>query len=432
MFEKNISFATYFLRESLPNLKFLMTMKNVFFLAAVVLIIASCGNEPKKTVITDWQDIQKEMQTKLIEAEDGAVIKFPEGNFKFSGSLSLDGKNNITIKGAGIDKTVLSFAGQTDGAEGLKVNDCSNIRLEDFTIQDSKGDAIKTQKVHKITFYNIKAEWTGEPKEENGSYALYPVDCDSVLVDGCIAIGASDAGIYVGQSRDVIVKNSEAYHNVAGIEIENCIRADVFDNYSHENTGGILVFDMPKLTQNGREVRVFNNRIEENNYRNFAPEGNIVGEVPPGTGVMILATKDVEIFNNDMKKNNTIGALIVSYKLVKKTHNDENFNPYPKGIYIYDNNIERARLSTPNLDNDLGKLIMLKFPMNRPDIIFDGYLDPEIEQANGNYVAPYGICIGDNNGAKFAMVDAPNEFKDIVTDRTNYDCQKEKLPAVNL
>lgn len=406
-------------------------MKHFFFLSAVILLMASCGDDKKQPVITDWQDIEKEIQTKLIEAEDGAVIEFPEGNFKFTGSLSLDGKNNITIKGAGIDKTVLSFAGQTDGAEGLKVNDCSNIRLENFTIQDSKGDAIKTQKVENITFYQIKAEWTGEPKEENGSYALYPVDCDNVLVDGCIAIGASDAGIYVGQSRDVIVKNSEAYHNVAGIEIENCVRADVFDNYAHENTGGILVFDMPKLTQNGKEVRVFNNKVEENNFRNFAPEGNIVGEVPPGTGVMILATKDVQIFDNALKGNNTIGVLIVSYKLVKKTHDDPNFNPYPKGIYVYNNTIERTSIK-PNLDNDLGKLIMLKFPLSRPDIMFDGFFDPDIEVVNGNYVEPYNICIGDNDGSKFVMVDAPNDFKNIVSDRTYYDCEKEKLPAVEL
>ena len=43
----------------------------------------------------------------------------------------------------------------------------------------------------------------------------------AVLVDGVVAIGASDAGIYVGQSRNVVVKNSRAEYNVAGIEIGN-------------------------------------------------------------------------------------------------------------------------------------------------------------------------------------------------------------------
>ena len=63
-----------------------------------------------------------------------------------------------------------------------------------------------------------------------------------VLIDGCVAIGASDAGIYVGQSQNIIVKNSIAQYNVAGIEIENSFYADVFDNLTSHNTGGILVF----------------------------------------------------------------------------------------------------------------------------------------------------------------------------------------------
>ena len=62
----------------------------------------------------------------------------------------------------------------------------------------------------------------------------------NVLIDGCVAIGASDAGIYVGQSQNIIVKNSIAQYNVAGIEIENSFYADVFDNLT-SHTGGILV-----------------------------------------------------------------------------------------------------------------------------------------------------------------------------------------------
>ena len=48
-----------------------------------------------------------------------------------------------------------------------------------------------------------------------------------MLIDSCIAIGASDAGIYVGQSERIKVINSEAKFNVAGIEIENSYFAEV-------------------------------------------------------------------------------------------------------------------------------------------------------------------------------------------------------------
>lgn len=400
-------------------------------MAVLICSIAACGEKAIKK-ISDWQDIEKDIQTKFIMAEDGAVIDIPEGHYKFKGSLSLEGKKNVTIKGAGLDKTILSWEGQTEGAEGFKMNNCENLVILDLTIQDTKGDGIKTQKIKRATFKNVRVEWTGEPQEKNGSYGFYPVDCDSVLLDNCIAIGASDAGIYVGQSRGVIVKNCEAYHNVAGIEIENCIGAEVFDCYSHENTGGILVFDMPGLTQSGSKVRVYHNRCIENNFRNFAPKGNIVGEVPPGTAVMILATKEVEIFDNTLENNKTMGVAIVSYKLVQKPHDDTKFDPYPKSVFVYDNHISRKAMSTPALEYDLGKLLMYKFPVNRPDIIFDGYLDPALEQANGNYTEPNMICVGDNNGAKFAVIDAPNEFKNPNTDRTHFDCSKTKLTPVTL
>ena len=43
---------------------------------------------------------------------------------------------------------------------------------------------------------------------------LYPVRTRNVLIEDSVAIGASDAGIYVGQSRDVVVRNNRAEYNV--------------------------------------------------------------------------------------------------------------------------------------------------------------------------------------------------------------------------
>jgi len=165
------------------------------------------------------------------------------------------------------------------------------------------------QETDGINMVNVKAEWTNGPNPENGAYGLYPVQCRNVVIDKCISVGASDAGIYVGQSVNIVVKNSEAYHNVAGIEIENSINADVFGNNAHHNTGGILIFDLPDLiVKKGQNVRVFDNLLEENNLDNFAPPGNIVGTVPAGTGILVLATSDVEIYNNCIINNKTIGT----------------------------------------------------------------------------------------------------------------------------
>jgi parallel beta-helix repeat protein len=86
---------------------------------------------------------------------------------------------------------------------------------------------------------------------------------------------------------------------VAGIEIEHTIDADVHDNIATNNTGGVLVFDLPGLQiKAGKNVRVFHNEVVDNNHRNFADAGSVVSNVPQGTGVMVLAMDHVEVFDN--------------------------------------------------------------------------------------------------------------------------------------
>ena len=95
-----------------------------------------------------------------------------------------------------------------------------------------------------------------------------------VLIDRVTVKGASDAGIYVGQSQQIVVRNSRAEGNVAGIEIENSYNADVHDNVATGNTGGILVFDLPDLPQQGgHAVRLFNNRVIANICRTSPRRG---------------------------------------------------------------------------------------------------------------------------------------------------------------
>ena len=152
-----------------------------------------------------FSSYEKDIQTLLILAEPGDTIHLGEGTFSLKGTLSIEGKENIIISGEGLGETILSFKNQTEGAEGLSVINCTNITLVDFTIQDTKGDGIKAQDVDGIIFRRVKAEWTNGPKSENGAYGLYPVLCKNVLIEHSIAIGASDAGSYVGQSENIIV-----------------------------------------------------------------------------------------------------------------------------------------------------------------------------------------------------------------------------------
>jgi parallel beta-helix repeat protein len=182
-------------------------------------------------------------------------------------------------------------------------------------------------------------EWTNGPDAKNGAYGVYPVSSTNVLIDRVVVKGASDAGIYVGQSKNIIVKRSRAEFNVAGIEIENSMNADVFDNVATHNAGGILVFDLPNLPQmGGHSTRLFHNKVVDNDTQNFAPKGNIVAGVPTGTGVMVMANRDVHVFENEISGNKTAAVMLVSYQ---QKFDDKTYNPLPRAIVVRDNKIGR-------------------------------------------------------------------------------------------
>ncbi len=372
-------------------------------------------------------DLEKQIQTRLILAEDGDVIELPAQKINLSNTLWLDGKKNITLRGAGQDKTILSFKTQQQGAEGLKVTNAEGIVLEHFTIEDSKGDLIKTQGVKGIIFRDITARWNGKPKKTNGSYALYPVQCQNVRMERCTAVGASDAGLYIGQSDSVWVTKCYAKNNVAGIEIENTTHAWVYENFSAYNTGGILIFDLPGLLKKrGGHVKVWKNKVIQNNYKNFAPKGNIVAKVPPGTGVMVLATSDVEVHDNYIMDNKTASTAIVSYYITENPITDKDYIPYPSAISIRDNIYSEGK-RMPTWKNKLGFLFWLKFGRNVPHILYDGIQNPDFLNADGSVKAEYSICIGNNENGTFANLRADKKFKNISRDLKPYNCEHDPI-----
>ncbi len=341
----------------------------------------------------------KKVIESFILAEDGSTIKIPAGHFEFETQLIIDNLKDLKIIGAGMDKTFLSFKNLKSGGEGVKVVG-KNITLQDFSVLDAPGDGIKTQHCDQIVFRRVNATWTNGDKSKNGTYALYPVQCKNVMIDECSASHSRDAGIYVGQSENVIVKNCTAFGNVAGIEIENCSNVEVFKNKVYDNAGGLLVFNLPNLPMaDGFNTKVYDNEIIENNHVNFAvpinetPNGNTVTLIPPGSGVILLAAKNVEIYNNKILNNKTTGVAIANYQITGFPAEAPNWSPYSSDISIHNNEYARP-LSPPDLTKDLGKLIAAKNAHGigkSQDIIYDGFFD----KSKGKDVKenPMNICI---------------------------------------
>ncbi len=387
----------------------------------------------------NYQDIEQELLTQFIVAEDSSVIELPEGHFLFSKSLALEGKTAVTIRGKGIDKTVLSFKDQKEGAEGIRISNGKQIILEDFTVEDAAGDNIKVMDTEGITFRRVKAAWTGAVNTENGAYALYPVLCSNVLIEECEAMGSSDAGIYVGQSEHVIIRNNKAYMNVAGIESENSDDVEIYGNDAYDNTGGILVFNLPGLTRYGKNIKVYDNQVYKNNRDNFGTKGAIVSNIPAGTGILILATNNVRVYENSITDHKTLGVGIISYDLVYEMEqdiddtpvdayggvrtvsadyrSDKDYDAYPGNIYVYSNSYSNTHWF-PNIGSDFGKLFLFKNGMNIPDVVFDGIRSGEYL----NKKMHYRICVNEND-IKFIDLDAGNGFESLSKDISEYACQ---------
>jgi parallel beta-helix repeat protein len=406
----------------------------VLVLAGLLTACSDSGDtnvQSSSTPSVELPNMQKMLQSRFLNAKPGDVITIPAGTFDFQRSLSLK-VDGVTVRGAGMDKTILNFKNQISGAEGILVT-ASDFTIEDLAIEDTKGDALKINDGKNIVVRRVRTEWTNGPDTNNGAYGIYPVQTENTLIEGVIAIGASDAGIYVGQSRNVVVRDSRAEYNVAGIEIENTVDADVYNNVATNNTGGILVFNMPNLSLEGVRTRIYNNQVLDNNTANFAAPGGAVSGVPAGSGISINSNDLVEVFDNDLKNNQTAHIVISSVYSTNYSHreNASSFDPYPEKISIHDNRYEGG-----GNDPDTNYLPQLKDAVfgeegSFPNVIWDGFVNPEL-LVDGKLPAEYQICIYNEASSAVFNVDAPNRFANPGVNETDHQCRHSPLPAVQL
>tara|TARA_R110002096_G_scaffold171490_9_gene344669 strand:- start:58 stop:1368 length:1311 start_codon:yes stop_codon:yes gene_type:complete len=371
-------------------------------------------------------DDQTAVQTALIETATGDTVCFEAGTYSFTGELSLS-TSGVTLLGIGDTRedVILDFSNQSSGGNGIAVTG-DNFVIEQLTVQDPPGDGIRVTDATGVTMRNIKVEWTNGPDQNNGAYGLYPVGCTDVLIEDCVVSGAADAGVYVGQSTNIIVRRNEAFGNVAGIEVENSTAAEVYENNAHDNTGGILVFALPDLPKKDcQQVLVRDNQIVNNNQPNFADPSSIVANVPVGTGILILAADKVEVHSNTITGNDSVGVISASYLLVElltgASTSDTEFDKYSETNWIHGNTMSGNGTVPEGLTAILGVN-----PVE--DIVFGGFVDPAKDNSDNSL----SFCVSDIGSATFRMADFPNNQDSPVLDPTDYTCTHTPLPSIEI
>lgn len=303
--------------------------------------------------LEDGADITDAINLAIFDLKDGGTIVLPQGRFFVSDTILVQNMNNVTFTGFGIHETQLDFSQSTVSDDAVRFEGGSGLEIRDFSVFEANKNGIKVEKANGVLLAYTGAIWEGELDSGNGAYGLYPVSSQNVIMEYNYSFGSADAGIYVGQTNNIVVRHNVAKNNVAGIEIENSTNADVYKNLAIANTGGILVFDLPGLEKPfGGSVRVFDNEMIANNQANVAPQHSTVGYVPPGTGFLNLATSNVEIYHNYFRDNHTSAMEFASYFILDQNFDNygskyvptmmAGWNPNFNKNYVHDNVIERS------------------------------------------------------------------------------------------
>lgn len=399
-------------------------------------------------------DATRDMVSAMIQLRPGDTLEFDCGFIELDHGLLIQATEDVTVKGCGRDATVLSFR-NSDNVTGLEALNVRGITVRDLTVADSPGDAFKLKGVKWGTLLNVRAYWSGGsepitasnyperlqvacteppmnegdptpdyvPSSASGRYGIYPVESENILVDNAESVGASDAGIYVGQTNTAIIRNSRAVYNVMGFEIENVQGGEYDNNLAECNTGGFLIYDLENITQYGDTSVMLNNLARNNNTYNFAHSG-IISAVPRGTGFLTLGYDNIEIFNNRFEDHSTAAIIYASYELLdgKGKTSDKKLDPYTEGLHIHDNVLINSGYDLPppnyekvllegQVESVLPTLIGLKNitnPGKGAHIVWDGLLDemdadcPYPEDANGDPVPQ------DSNGKPIHTNEHPN------------------------
>lgn len=161
---------------------------------------------------------------------------------------------------------------------------------------------------------------TGVVAVDNEEYGIFPSHVFDGRLDHSFASGANDTGHYIGQSFDARVDHNVATDNVSGFEIENSVGVRADHNLSFGNTGGILSFDLPFLdVKVNDENTIDHNVVLENNRPNTCTEpDDAVCAVPPGTGILLMATDNNLAQANTVKGNDSYGIAVANICLAQE------------------------------------------------------------------------------------------------------------------
>lgn len=288
------------------------------------------------------EDVERSLHDVLATVRPGDSVVLPPGKFSFSRELTL-AVRKVTITGSGPDATILDFAGQKSGAQSFVVRG-NDIVLEGFSILDPPSDGLVIRGGRAPRVSRIAVSWTSPELDTHGGYGIYPVMTRNAVIENCVASGAREAGIYLGQSSSAEIRGNHVSGNVIGIDVENSSRVAILDNTVVGNSVGIVVSARPRLMkEQSAVINLAGNAVEGNDLASFAVPDSYVSAFGEGIGVALVAVINAEVASNSFTGHSNSDILLLSYESLDLPGNPvHRTDPFLKGIRIGKNAYDAA------------------------------------------------------------------------------------------
>lgn len=242
------------------------------------------------------------VQAAVDRAAPGDTIQLMPGVYHESVMIDFD---DITLVGVIENGRRPVFDGKNEMNDAILVSG-HNFTIQGIEMRNYKANGVVVNQAKNATFRDLIGV-------NCGKYAIYPVQCDGVLIEDCVVSDVWDAGVYAGQCKNVEIRNNTTFRNTIGIEAENSTNVLIHNNTTFNNSMGILVVLLPNLpSKEASDALVINNRVLDNNYPNLAPEGEIVAMVTPGQGIMVNAADRTEVTGNEIAGHDSFGIVVAS------------------------------------------------------------------------------------------------------------------------
>ena len=308
--------------------------------------VTESGTSPAHEPTTVRVGPNESIQQAVDRSGPGDTIEVPYAIYHESVVLDWSDVTLIGIPNENGDWPVIDGEGtRSDGV----IASGNNFEMAFFDVKNYTSNGVLVEGATGVYLHDMYIENTGV-------YGVYPVRCTDVLMERIEATLMNDAAIYAGKSENVVIRDTVTYGNVIGIELENTVNGEIYNNHAYDNTVGIFVDLLPQLPSKvSLFTKVHDNVVENNNGENFAKPGTSPALIPPGTGMLILAADEVEIYNNTITGNKTGGLAVFNLGIGFAT-NEIDVGPNPEHVYAHDNIYENNGYEAdPFVKNMLGR-----------------------------------------------------------------------------